>query len=201
MRPSVTSRNSLSQGTQEDMTTAWVNTSRTACTMLGASLAKHRVAAALGLLGSYLLREALLPQWSTVSSALTVRADVYYGTEEVEPIHDAHHVTPIGDDHARDRLTYHLVGGDDFTGAYLYVRDLRAHDLAHRPLGHPSKVVDPLVPGLGDEGDVLHYLQVVGQRGGQKMAVGDETYRSPSSSTTGIPGILLSSKIPRASLS
>src|SRR5215213_1475342 len=130
--------------------------------------------------GNYLVRAAPpRRQLGTMSSALVVRASVYYGAEEVEPIHDAHHSAVIGDDDARNPLTHHLVGGNDLAGSHLHARDLRAHDLFHRPLGHPSKVVDPLVPGLGDKGDVLHYLQIVGQRGGQKMSVGDETHEEP----------------------
>src|SRR5919112_4531560 len=129
---------------------------------------------------NYLVRAAPpRRQLGMMSSALLGRASVYYGAEEVEPVHKAHHSAVMGDHDARNPFAHHLVGGNDLAGSHLHARDLRAHDLDHRPLGHPGEVIYPLVPGLGDEGDVLHYLQVVGQRGGQKISVGDETHQEP----------------------
>src|SRR5215207_8165608 len=114
-----------------------------------------------------------------MSSALVVRASGYYGAKEVEPVHKAHHSAVMGDDDARNPFPHHLMRSNDLAGSHLHRGDLRAHDLSHRPLGHPGEVIYPLVPGLGDEGDVVYDLQVVGQRGGQEMAVGDETHQEP----------------------
>src|SRR5918994_3219610 len=130
-------------------------------------------------LGRLLAACGSLHQLGTMASALIVQADVHYGAKEVEPIHNANHLATVGDDGARDPLAHHLVGGNDLTGFQLYLGYLRSHDLSHRPLGRCSEVIYPLVPGLGDEGDVVHNLQVVAQCGGQEVPVSDEAYQEP----------------------
>ncbi len=60
-----------------------------------------------------------------------VRFKTYDGCVEIETVHEAHYLTVVGNDDARNSVVHHLVGGDHLALAELYLGDVCGHDLAH----------------------------------------------------------------------